>query len=185
MNYVLVFVIAVVVLLLTMKSEGFTEAFGFSGYTKPTGSVKMNDPRPDLSNFREVEASVDNDMIEEFVLLANDEISKRTGVCTYIIETTKVQRYVGKDKEVYECMFMAIKKGGFSFGFSVVASYEIENGKVKLVSLRSQPIGVEAPDDVSPFVEGSGGKEFIDYQLVKEVAIPTKGEFEKAKNKLQ
>ena len=80
---------------------------------------------------------------------------------------------------------MVIKKDGFSFGFSVVASYEIENGKVKLVSLRSQPLDVQAPDDVTPFVEGSEGKEFVDYRLVKEVAAPTKSEFEKAKNKLQ
>jgi len=185
MNYVIVFALIIIVLLLTMKSEGFTEAFGLSGYTKPVASVKLDDPRPNLSGLREVEAVVDNDMVEDFVLLANKEISKRTGVCTYIIETTKVKHYSGKDKDVYECMFMVIKKDGFSFGFSVVASYEIENGKVKLVSLRSQPLDVQAPDDVTPFVEGSGGKDFVDYRLVKEVAAPTKSEFEKAKNKLQ
>jgi len=185
MNYMLMFVLIILVLLLTMKSEGFTEAFGFSGYTKPVPPVNLDDPRPNLSGLREVEAVVDNDIMEEFVLLANKEISKRTGICTYIIETTKVKHYSGGGRDVYECMFMVIKKDGFSFGFSVVASYEIENGKVRLVSLRSQPLGVQVPSDVSPFVEGSEGKEFIDYQLVKEVAAPTKSEFEKAKNKLQ
>jgi hypothetical protein len=82
-------------------------------------------------------------------------------------------------------MFMVMKKGGFSFGFSVVASFEVENGKVRIVSLRSQPIGVEAPGDVSAFTEGSAGKEFIEYQLVKEAAVPTKSEFDSAKNKLE
>jgi hypothetical protein len=82
-------------------------------------------------------------------------------------------------------MFMAVKKDGFSFGFSVVASYEVENGKVRLVSLRSQPLGVDVPSDVSAFAEGSPGKEFIDYKLVKEVAYPTKAELDSVKNKLQ
>jgi len=185
MNYLLVFTLIVIVILLTTNTEGFTEAFGLSGYTKPVASVKMDDPRPDLSGYREVEAAVDNDMMEEFVLQTNKEISKRTGMCTYIIETTKVKHYKGKDKELYECMFMVIKKDGFSFGFSVVASFKIENGKARLVSLRSQPLDVQAPSDVTPFVEGSEGKEFVDYRLVKEVAAPTKSEFDRAKNKFQ
>ena len=185
MNYLLVFALIVVVILLTTNTEGFTEAFGLSGYTKPVAPVKMNDPRPDLTGYREVETVVDNDMMEEFVLQTNKEISKRTGMNTYIIETSKVKHYVGKDKELFECMFMTIKKDGFSFGFSVVSSFEIENGKVRLVSLRSQPLGVEAPSDVTPFVESSEGKEFVDYKLVKEVAVPTKSEFDRAKNKFQ
>lgn len=185
MNYLLVFALVVVVILLTTNTEGFTEAFGLSGYTKPIGSVKMNDPRPDLSGYTQVEASVDNDMMEDLVLKANKEISKRTGICTYIIETTAIKQYVKDDKQLYECMFMAIKKDGFSFGFSVVATFEIENGKSRIVSLRSQPIGVEVPGDISAFTEGSAGKEFVEYNLVKEVAVPTKSEFDSAKNKLQ
>jgi len=185
MNYLLVFALVVVVILLTTNTEGFTEAFGLSGYTKPVGSVKMNDPRPDLSGYTQVEASVDNDMMEDLVLKANKEISKRTGICTYIIETTAIKQYVKDDKQLYECMFMAIKKDGFSFGFSVVATFEIENGKSRIVSLRSQPIGVEVPGDISAFTEGSAGKEFVEYNLVKEVAVPTKSEFDSAKNKLQ
>jgi len=165
--------------------ESFTETFGLSGYTKPAGSVKMNDPRPNLTGFEEFEVSVDNDMMEEFVLQANKEISKRTGICTYIIETTAIKGYRKENTTIYEVMFMTMKKGGFSFGFSVVASFEVENGKMRIVSLRSQPIGVEAPGDVSAFTEGSAGKEFVQYELVKEAAVPTKGEFDSAKNKLE
>ena len=80
---------------------------------------------------------------------------------------------------------MVIKKGGFSFGFSVVSSFEVQNGKSRLLYLRSQPLGVNAPSDVTPFTEGGEGKEFINYELVKEGAIPTKAEFDSAKNKLQ
>jgi hypothetical protein len=185
MNYLVVIILLVVVIFLTTSRESFTEAFGLSGYTKPTGTVKLTDPRPDLSKYTKVEASVDNDMVEEFVLQANKEISKRTGLCTYIIETTAIHQYKGEEKDIFECMFMTVKKDGFSFGFSVVASYEVENGKVRLMSLRSQPLGVDAPSDVTAFTDGAPGKEFIDYELVKEVAFPTKAELDSVKNKLE
>jgi hypothetical protein len=185
MNYLLAFVLVLVVLILTTNHEKFTETFGLSGYTKPRESVKLDDPRPDLSKYTEVEAKVDNDMMEEFVLTANKEISKRTGLCTYIIETTSIKHYRGEEKDIYECMFMTMKNGGFSYGFSVVASYEVENGKVRIISLRTQPLGVQAPQDITPFTEGSEGKEFVKYELVKEVAMPSSTELESVKNKLQ
>ena len=186
MSYLVVIILIVLAICITTSHESFTEAFGLSGHTKPVGSVKLDDPRPDLSKYEEVEASVDNDNIQEFVLQANREISKRTGLCTYIIETTMVRHYKGEDKDIYECMFMVVKKDGFSFGFSVVASYEVErNGKVTLTSLRSQPLGVQAPSNVKAFTDGSPGKEFLEYKLVKEAAVPTKAELDSLKNKLQ
>jgi hypothetical protein len=185
MNWSLTIVLIVIVLLLTTNREPFTEIFGFSGHTKPTGSVRLDDARPDLSGYNQAEADVNNDMMEEFVLQANKEIAKRTGLCTYIIETTAVKKYVKEDKAVYECMFMTVKNNGFAFGFSVVASYEVVNGNIKLVSLRSQPLDIQTVSDVSPFVESTGGQDFVDYQLVKEAAVPTRSELEMAKNKLQ
>jgi hypothetical protein len=185
MNYLLALILIVIVIILMTKREGFAEAFGLSGYTKPVPPVKLNDPRPDLSKYTKVEANVDNDMMEEFVLQANREISKRTGMCTYIIETTAITHYSGSDNDIYECMFMAIKKDGFSFGFSVVASFEVVNGNVKIASLRSQPLGVDVPADVTAFTEGSEGKEFLEYKLVKEVAYPTRSEFDSVKNNLK
>ena len=185
MNYLLALTLIVIVFILMTNREGFTEAFGLSGHSKPVPPIKLNDPKPDLSKYEKVDANVDNDMMEEFVLQANYEISKRTGMCTYIIETTTVDHYKGRDKDIFECMFMAIKKDGFSFGFSIVASFEVENEKVRLVSLRSQPLGVDVPEDVSAFTEGSAGKEFLDYELVKEVVYPTKSEFDSAKNNLK
>jgi hypothetical protein len=185
MNYLLLFVLVLVVLVLTTNYETFTETFGLSGYTKPVDSVKLNDPRPDLTGYTEVEAKADNDLMQEFVLKANQEISKRTGLCTYIIETTTMKHYKGPEKDIYECMFMTMKNGGFSYGFSVVASYEVENGKIRIISLRTQPLGIQAPQDITPFAEGSEGKEFVKYELVKEVAMPTSTELESVKNKLQ
>jgi len=187
MNKLLLTVILlVIVLLLTTNREPFTEIFGFSGYTKPTGSVKLDDTRPDLTGYTQAEANVDNAMMQDFVLQANQEISKRTGLCTYIIETTAVKRYVGDEgKEIYECMFMVVKNSGFAYGFSVVASFEVVDGIATLLSLRSQPLDVQTVADVTPFVDGQAGQEFVKYDLVKETAVPTMGELEMAKNKLQ
>mgnify|MGYP005625750645 FL=1 len=185
MNYLLAFILILIVFLLTTNMEMFTETFGLSGYTKPVSQVKLNDPRPNLDGFEEFEVSLDNDAMEDFVLKANKEIADRTGVCTYIIETTAVKGYKKDSDEVYELMFMVMKQGGFSFGFSVVASFEVKNGKSRVISLRTQPIGVEAPGSISAFTEGSAGKEFVKYELVKEAAVPTQSELESAKNKLQ
>ena len=179
MNYLVVISLLLLVIFITTSRESFTEAFGLSGYKKPVGTIKLADPRPDLSKYTEVEASVNNDNIEEFVLQAN------TGLCTYIIETTTIRHYKGEEKDIYECMFMVVKKDGFSFGFSVVASYEVENKKVRLISLRSQPLDVDVPSDISAFTGDSVGKEFLDYKIVKEAASPTKAELDLVKNKLQ
>jgi hypothetical protein len=185
MNYFLAFTLIVVVIFLTTNMESFTDTFGLSGYTKPVPPVKLNDPRPNLEGFEQFEISVDNDMMEQFVIQANNEIDKRTGMCTYIIETTGINGYRKDGVEIYEVMFMSVKKDGFSFGFSIVASFEVQNGKSRIVSLRSQPLGIQAPDDVSAFTEGAAGKEFVKYELVKEAAVPTKSEFDSAKNKLE
>jgi hypothetical protein len=185
MNWSLTIVLIAIVLLLTVRREPFTEIFGFSGHTKPVGRIRLDDTKPNLSGYTQAEASVDNDMMQEFVLQTNKEIAKRTGLCTYIIETINVNRYVGEENEVYECMFMTVKNNGFSFGFTVAAYFEVTNGTIKLVSLRTQPLEVESASEIAPFVGGASGQDFVKYQLVKEKAIPTLSELEMAKNKLQ
>lgn len=185
MNWALTFVLIAIVLLLTVRREPFTEVFGFSGYKKPVGSIRLDDAKPDLSGYSQAEANLDNDMMEDFVLQANREISKRTGICTYIIETTSAKKYVNDEKAIYECMFMCVKNQGFAFGFSVVASYELVNDQFVLTSLRSQPLDVQTVTDVKPFVESRGGQDFVNYELVKEAAVPKESELELAKNKLK
>jgi len=186
MKWSLTIILIAIVLLLTVRREPFTEVFGFSGYKKPVGSIRLDDARPDLSGYTQAEADIDNDMMQEFVFQANKEISKRTGLCTYIIETSTAKKYMNDEgKTIYECVFMTVKNSGFAFGFSVVASFEVVNGEVKLVSLRSQPLDVQTVSNVKPFTESRGGQDFVNYELVKESAIPTQSELEMAKNKLQ
>lgn len=183
-NLYIILILFVLVIIMTRR-ETFVEIFGQSGYKKPIDYVRLNDPRPDLSKYNEAEASVDHDTMERFVLQANAEISKRLGVPTYIIETTRVKYYTGKENDLYECVFMTIKNGGFSYGFSVVASFEAKGDALKLISLRTQPIDADKPGDVKAFTEGSPGKEFLNFEIVKKAAMPNKSEFDAAKNKLE
>lgn len=183
MKVYILLALLVLVILLTRR-ESFTEIFGLSGYSKPVDYVRLNDPRPNLSGYKEVEASVNHDMMETFTIQANAEISKRIGTPTYIIETAKIKKHTGKENDIYECVFMVMKKGGFSYGFSVVASFEVKGDTMKLVSLRTQPIDIEQPGNVKAFTDGAPGKEFLKFELVKAAATPTMGEFEEAKNKL-
>lgn len=180
MNYLLLAILIVLIVLLTTQREGFQEAFGLSGYRRVVDTVQLDDPRPDLTMYREMTINIDNDMMQDFVLMTNKEITKRTGVCNYIIETTSIKGYKGENNDVYECMFMTVKNNGFAFGFSVVATFEVKNRNVRLVSLRTQPI-----DAQTPFIDGSPGKAFIDYKLIKEAAVPDRGELVSVKNKLQ
>ena len=183
MKVYILLALLVLVILLTRR-ESFTEIFGLSGYSKPVDYIRLNDPRPNLSGYKEVEASVNHDMMETFTIQANAEISKRIGAPTYIIETAKIKKHTGRENDIYECVFMVMKKGGFSYGFSVVASFEVKGDTMKLVSLRTQPIDIEQPGNVKAFTDGAPGKDFLKFELVKEAATPTMGEFEEAKNKL-
>jgi hypothetical protein len=178
-------ILVVVALYMLTTVEPFTETFGLSGYTKPVDVVKLNDPRPNLDGYTKMETVVTNDSIELFVQKTNAEIMKRTGISTYIIETTAVNAYKSDENDLYECMFMVMKQGGFSFGFSVVASFEVKGSDVRLISLRSQPLNIDAPSTIKPFVGDGEGKAFIEYNLVNVNRMPKRSEFEMAKNKLQ
>lgn len=185
MNWTVTIILIVIVLWLTTRREPFTEIFGLSGYTKSPGVIRFDDPRPDLSNFKQVEVNINNDMMEKFVSQTNEEIQRRTGLCTYIIETTYVKRYTDGKQDLYECVFMVVRNSGFAFGFSVASLFEMSGDNAKLLSLRSQPLDANTPSDILPFVRGTSGQEFVKYELVREKAAPTRSELEEAKNKLQ
>jgi hypothetical protein len=82
----------------------------------------------------------------------------RTGIKNYIIETTSMKKFTGKETEnMYECRFMTVKKNGFSFGFSVVVWFIAEGNKpLRLLAIRSQPIGYQPPEDQPRKVDGKG-----------------------------
>ena len=182
-QYLVISWIALALILAVFNRENFTETFGFSGYKKPVDYVKLNDPRPDLAGYSQVEGKVDHDTMEKFVIGTNKELHNRLKFPTYIIETQSVKVYEGTTT-LYECTFTVVRKGGFAFGFTVVSTFEVAGDKMKLVSLRSQPLSDQAPSNVKVYTKGSMGKEFVDYKLVKESAVPNVSELDLIKNKL-
>jgi len=65
-SFKIVIGVLLMLLILTMiRRENFTETFGFSGYKKPVDYVKLNDPRPDLSGYSQIEGKVDHDTMEK------------------------------------------------------------------------------------------------------------------------
>jgi hypothetical protein len=185
---VLIFILLVIVVIaLTTQqpTEKYTEMFGFNGYTKPVNQVVLKDPKFDTSSYAEVEAVVDHDLMEKLVLTTNKEITKRTDDCSYIIETTAVKKFVQDGKpDVYKCMFMCVRAKGFAFGFSVVSTLSVKGDDVRVLSLRTQPLDVDTPTDVSPYVQDVA-KEFVDFDIVKQKSTPTTSELDAAKEKLQ
>lgn len=179
---ILVLILAVAAITMIPSRETYLERefFGLSGYVRPR-EVKLDDTAPDLSGFREVEAKVNNDLMNEFVMKTAAEIERRTKMCVSIIETTTVKRYQGEGQELYECQFMAMKKGGFPFAFAVVSTLSMKGGSATVVGLRTQPVGVQAPSDVAAFEDAGSGREFLDYRFVTD-STPKLSELEGAKN---
>tara|TARA_R110002050_G_scaffold212298_1_gene348341 strand:- start:413 stop:1018 length:606 start_codon:yes stop_codon:yes gene_type:complete len=173
MNYLLALVLLVIVFVLTSESESYS----FSGY-KPEIRILM-DPFPNLKGYEPVKNDANADLMESIVLLTNKEIHKRTGIQNYIIETTSMQKFSKENSIIYECRFMTMKKGGFSFGFSVVVWVILEDSKPpKLLAIRSQPTGVQNSDQLISLSDKTMGKEFLEYKIVKEKHIPSKEDFD-------
>tara|TARA_B100000482_G_scaffold90961_1_gene65359 strand:+ start:741 stop:1280 length:540 start_codon:yes stop_codon:yes gene_type:complete len=153
----------------------FTEQFGFSGHTKPVKPVLMKGTNTDLSDYEESgeELEVSNDLMQEMVLATNKEVSKKTGLCTYIIETLSVKKYTNKksNQEIYRCMFMTVKHKGFALGFSVTSDLRIIEGKAVVLNMTTQPIDVKPPSDPSIYQKSIKGKEFEDYTEVRQSEI--------------
>lgn len=157
-----------------------TEKFGYAGHTKPVNTVVLDDPGPDMSEYNpDDKISITNDMMEKFVIAANEYVSEKTGLCTYVIETTSVKKFRHKTKnhDLYKCMFMFVRQGGFSFGFSVTVDIMVVSKNIRIVGARTQPIDVKPPSVTTPFESNIEGKEFVEFSTFE------KGELDLIKNK--
>ena len=175
MNTIVLILLILTVLMIMSRTEMFTEQFGFSGHTKPVKPVLMKGTNTDLSDYEESgeELEVSNDLMQEMVLATNKEVSKKTGLCTYIIETLSVKKYTNKksNQEIYRCMFMTVKHKGFALGFSVTSDLRIIEGKAVVLNTTTQPIDVKPPSDPSIYQKSIKGKEFEDYTEVRQSEI--------------
>ena len=180
LTVVLILVVLAIAMIPNRESYLQRERFGLSGY-RPPREMKLDDPAPDLSGFEQTEVKITNDHMEEFVMKTAAEIERRTKMCVAIIETTAVKRYQKQGQEMYECQFTGMKKGGFPFAFGVVSTLSMKGGAATVVGLRTQPMGVQAPSDVTAFTDTGAGREFVDYEFVRNTA-PTVGELNSLKN---
>ena len=86
--------------------------------------------------------SLTNDLMQEIILQTNKEIYRKTKLCSYIIETVKVKSYIHKENltPVYRFMFIAVKYGGFPFGFAVSTDIRVlnEGPRIELREIEDQ-----------------------------------------------
>ena len=153
--------------------------------TNENEKYTLDDAVFDTSTYEEKETVINHDLMEKLVLTTNKEITSRVDDCSYIIETVAAKRYarVGSP-DVYKCMFMCVRAKGFAYGFSVVSTMSVQGDDVRVISLRSQPMYADSPEDIAPYVQDVA-VEFLDFDIVKAKVTPTVGELEEAKEKLQ
>ena len=185
----IVLLLIVVVLVSMVKTEQYSKASGFAGYHAPSRSIVIDDPQEDLSKYTEQDEkiSLTNDQMEAMVLATNKYISERTKMCTYIIETISVKKFKPKivksvegsvqevinkgdvpKKDLYKAMFLVVKHGGYSIGFSVTVDLQfIDDTNVKVLSAHTQPIDIDEPLNKDPYLDRGSGKVFMDYNTVK------------------
>lgn len=147
-----------------------TEKFQYTDETKPVHQVILNDPTLNMNEYKEVtNIAVNHDIIEDLVLATNKYIREKTGLNNYIIETTAIKQFKHKTKnhDLYQCMFMTVKPGGFTFGFSVTADIMVVSGNVRVIGVRSQPIDIKPPSNTTPFESEIQGQEFVTYDDIK------------------
>ncbi len=175
MNIIILVLLLLIVLMTMSRTEMFTEQFGLSGYTKSKDLITIDDTEIDLSNYEESgeDVALTNELMQEMVLATNKAVSKKTDLCTYIIETLSVKKYTNTttNQEIYRCMFMSVKHGGFAFGFAVTSDMRIIDGKATVIGLRAQPVDYRPPSDPSIYQTTIKGKEFEEYTEVRQSEI--------------
>ncbi len=138
MNKIIFIIVIILILIYSSRVETY-----FGGYKKES-EVVLPETGIDLSEYRENdrEISLTNDLMQEIILQTNKEISRKTKLCTYIIETVKVKSYIHKENltPVYRFMFIAVKYGGFPFGFAVSTDIRIlnEGPRIELRDIEDQ-----------------------------------------------
>ncbi len=164
--YNIILLLILVYLICEPKGEKYT----YTDTTKPIHRVVFDDPAPNMSEYREVgKIELNNDIVEKLVLVTNKYIRDKAGINNYIIETTAIKQYKHKSKNhtLYQCMFMCVKIGGYSFGFSVTSNVILVSGNVRVIGIQSQPMNINEPSDKTPFESVTRGSEYVDYDDIR------------------
>ena len=138
MNKIIFVIVIILILIYSSRVETY-----FGGYKKES-EVVLPETGIDLSKYRENDSlmSLTNDLMQEIILQTNKEIYRKTKLCSYIIETVKVKSYIHKENltPVYRFMFIAVKYGGFPFGFAVSTDIRVlnEGPRIELREIEDQ-----------------------------------------------
>ena len=162
--------IILILIVVYLLCESRTERFGYRDASHPIHGVVFNDPAPNMSEYKEVgKLQLNNAIVEKLVLVTNKYIREKSGINNYIIETSAIKQFKHKTKNhtLYQCMFMCVKSGGFSFGFSVTSNVILVSGNVRVLGIQSQPMNIKPPSDKTPFESTMKGSEYVNYDDVR------------------
>jgi hypothetical protein len=165
MDVVIFFLIILMLILITQK-EGFIERFGLSGHKKEADYLLIDDTLTNTLGMEEVSVRVGPHHLQEIILNANKYIQDKVDDCSYIIETSEIKQFKGPLKEIVRVMFMCVRNKGFAYGFAVTVDADYRTAQI--LGARTQPLGVDSPSDVSPYVTDGTAREFTKYEIIKE-----------------
>ncbi len=167
MNKVVLIVLILCVILSMVRVEKFSNA----------PSADINDEDIDMSMYKKLEdVDITKDLMQEMVLRTNEEVSKRTGLCTYIIETISADMYEAIAPEIKKngdiklpetkaipqigskickAMFMVVKygKGGYDFGFIVSSVIRIINTGPRYETINLDEIAKDKENELKQSID--------------------------------
>lgn len=167
MNKVVLIVLILCVILSMVRVEKFSNA----------PSADINDEDIDMSMYKKLEdVDITKDLMQEMVLRTNEEVSKRTGLCTYIIETISADMYEAIAPEIKKngdiklpetkaipqigskickAMFMVVKYGkdGYDFGFIVSSVIRIINTGPRYETINLDEIAKDTENELKQSID--------------------------------
>lgn len=163
--------VILVLILIYLLFDSRTERYENVNTSKTIHEVSIKDPKPDMSMYEPVSnITINNNLIEEFVILTNKYLYEQFGIHNYIIETKDIKQYKHKNKNnyLYRCKFMCVKPSGFAFGFSITSDILVFDNKAShVIGVYSQELDIKPPSDKTPFESNIEGSEFIEYEDIK------------------
>jgi len=158
MTILVLVVLILLVLFLMSRTERFSDK---------KDTVDIDENELNLSEYERVEnVKVSNDVMEKIVLAVNKRVSELTGLCTYIVQTSEVRKFkhIATGDEVYRCMFMVVKHGGFPYAFAVSSDVRIMNDPNRVnwndynMQATLRTLGVDPVDVPIEFIDEETGK---------------------------
>jgi|MEHZ01.6.fsa_nt_MEHZ011642752.1_3 hypothetical protein len=168
---ILMYKLLLLIVLLVLIFDTRKETFVTGGAQKPIHQIILNDPTPNMNEYRKVQTiEVNSDIISKLVHKTSNYIREKTGLPNYIIETTNIRQYKHKTKNhvLYQCMFMCVKMGGFPFGFSATSNVILVSGEMRVIGVQSQPMDIKPPSDKTPFESKIEGSQYIEYDTIRQ-----------------